>query len=271
MTWVPLTEAGDENAHGGKAVSLGACLRHGLPVPHGFAISVSALEAITAESATALAAAGDVLGRFPGRPRLAVRSSAVGEDSAAASFAGQHVTRLGVCTVSGLLDALAAVWASGRSDSALAYRRKLGIEAPPRVAAVVQSMITPRCAGVLFCRDPIDGSDRRVIEAAWGLGESVVAGTVVPDRFVLDRDGAVIERRAGLKDVAIVMAPDGQETEEIVVAEQRQRTLCLDDAQLRALYDLGTRCEEVFGRPQDVEWAVTDDAVHLLQSRPITR
>lgn len=272
---IPLVDARDEACLGGKAVSLGHALRHGLPVPDGFALSVDVVRRTQGGEPHVVSQLHGLFERHFGGGTVAVRSSAVGEDSARASFAGQHLTRLGVATGAALVRAVADVGASGHSDSALAYRRRMGIDAPAEVAVVIQPMVAPHCAGVLFCRDPMDGSDRRVVEASWGLGEAVVAGVVAPDRFVMAPDGAVLERRAGLKDIAMVVGPDGG-TVEIEVPEERHATPCIDDAGLRALSALADRCEAVFGGPQDIEFAFAADRgagrrLVLLQSRPITR
>ena len=138
----------------------------------------------------------------PGRSSpapLAVRSSAVGEDSEEASFAGQHLTCLNVRSAADGVAAVAAIWRSAHSDSALAYRRRLGLTDSPRIAVVVQQLVDADCAGVLFTRNPLDGADELVVEAAWGLGEAVVAGLVTPDRFRVARDGTVLERVAGTR------------------------------------------------------------------------
>ena len=121
-----------------------------------------------------------------------MRSSAVGEDSEGASFAGQHATILNVRDEDQVVDAVLKVRESAHTESARAYRRTLGLDEAPRIAVVVQRMIEPDCAGVMFTRNPLDGADERVIEASWGLGESVVAGLVVPDNYALDQQGRVL-------------------------------------------------------------------------------
>jgi pyruvate,water dikinase len=201
-------------------------------------------------------------------PRAA-RSSAVGEDSAVASFAGQHLTCLNVCSPGALVEAVRAIFASARSESALAYRRRLGVEDEPRIGVVVQELVLADRAGVLFSRNPVTGAEEIVIEASWGLGEAVVAGLVTPDRFRLNPDGAVLERAIGMKDVAVRAAPDGG-TWETPVAASLSRASCLDDSDLERLWQLAARCEEVFGAGQDLEWAFAGDRLHLLQRRPVT-
>jgi pyruvate,water dikinase len=259
---VTLREAEDERRFGGKAVQLGAAIRAGLPVPDGFALSVDAVEEADID---AIEMARKKLGDL-----IAVRSSGVGEDSAGASFAGQHATVLGVADRAGLVDAIAKVRASATSASALAYRAKLGLSDRPRIAIVLQKLVRADVAGVLFSRNPMTGADERVIEGAWGLGEIVVAGLVTPDHFRVARGGEILERRIGEKDLRIVWAEGGGTVEEEVDPD-RASTACLDDARLRALDDLASRCEAHFGGTQDLEWAFEGERLHLLQRRAITR
>lgn len=269
MRAVALAEATDETLFGGKAVQLGAGLRAGLPVPGGMALPAPLVDAVAAADRTALSLLRDIAGALPGP--LAVRSSAVGEDSAQASFAGQHVTRLNVRGgVDALADAVRAVWASARSEAALAYRRRLGLADAPRIGVVLQALVLPEVAGVLFTVNPVDGADERVIEAAWGLGEAVVAGLVTPDHYRVSRAGAVLARVVGDKAVAIRAQPDGGTVEEPVSPGQAS-ALCLADRQLLELHGLATRCEATFGGTQDLEWAFAEERLYLLQRRAITR
>lgn len=262
-----LAQASDDRVCGGKAVALGAAIRAGLPVPPGLAVPAPLVDRIAGGDAEAL---GAVLS-FPGLPtgRLAVRSSAIGEDSSDASFAGQHVTRLNVFA-STIADAVGAVWQSARSEAALAYRQKRNITDPPAIGVVIQALIEPIAAGVLFTRDPITGADETLIEAAWGLGEVVVSGLVNPDRYRLDRSGRMIEQVVGFKDLKIWFDEEAG-TAEMTVDDALQSAPCLQPHQLTALHALAERCRTVWGPHLDLEWAVGQDgAVYLLQSRPIT-
>jgi pyruvate, water dikinase len=265
---VPLVEARDESRFGGKAVQLGAACRAGLPVPPGVALSARLVEALVAGDPAAAAAFQSAVGGLHGP--LAVRSSAVGEDAAGASFAGQHATKLNVRGAAALAAAVAAVCRSGRSEGALAYRRTLGLEEAPRIGVVVQQLVEPDIAGVLFTRNPVTGTDERLIEAAWGLGEAVVQGLVIPDRYRVSRAGEVLERTAGHKPIAIRARVDGAAATE-PVAPDLVEALCLDDAELRALHGIAHRCEESFEGPSDIEWALAGGSLHLLQRRRITR
>jgi hypothetical protein len=122
----------------------------------------------------------------------------------------------------------------------------------------------------MFTRNPINGLDERVIEASWGLGETVVAGLVIPDHFRVDRSGGVLERTPGLKKLAIRTLAEGGTVEE-EVARERAEQLCLDDGQLGELHRLAQRCEEVYGPDRDIEWAFAGGHLYLLQCRAITR
>src|SRR5678816_4580688 len=116
----------------------------------------------------------------------------------------------------------------------------------PSVGVVVQSLLDPSVAGVMFTEHPVTGADERLVEASWGLGESVVAGLVIPDHFRLDRSGQVLERKVGRKAVAIRCLPNGGTYEEKVAPEQLSQC-CLDDAQIAALGQLALQCEKVYG------------------------
>ncbi len=268
MSMVSLQEALSEEEFGGKAVHLGAALRASLAVPPGFALSVRQVNRIAAGEPDAVAELRGLLDQVG--PSVAVRSSAVGEDSANASFAGQHLTALAVRTQEGLLEAVKQVWSSGRSEAALGYRRRMGWQGEPRVAVVVQQLVEAECAGVLFTCDPMTGADERVIEGTWGLGEAVVAGLVTPDRYRISRDGRILERTPGEKDVAIRPLPDGG-THEVPVEPELVTALCLDDRRLGELHALASRCEEHFGARQDLEWAYVGSRLFLLQRRAVTR
>jgi pyruvate,water dikinase len=265
---VPLEQAYDESVFGSKAIGLGEAARSGLPLPPGVALSGAVVEAVASGDSRAIEDVAKLV-RPLGSP-LAVRSSAVDEDGADASFAGQHMTLLNVPGVDAVADALREIWWSANSDSAITYRQRVGLFRQPSVGVVVQSLLDPDCAGVMFTRNPINGADERVIEASWGLGEAVVAGLVIPDHFRIDRDGQVLERTAGLKKIAIRKLPEGGTVEEKLSPELAEQ-LCLADSQLDDLQRLATRCEEVYGPDRDIEWAFAAGQLYLLQCRAITR
>jgi pyruvate,water dikinase len=265
---VPLVGADKEELYGGKAVGLGDALRAGLPVPPGIALPGPAVDAIASGEAEATAALHAAVRPLP--MPLAVRSSAVDEDCAGASFAGQHITVLTVPSADDAEAAVREVWWSANSDSAITYRKRLGVFARPSVGVVVQSLLQPETAGVMFTRNPITGADERMIEASWGLGEAVVAGRVIPDSYRLARGGDVLERRPGLKKLAIRSAPDGGTVDEEVAADLVE-SLCLRDEHLKALSALADDCERVYGPERDIEWAFAGGRLYLLQCRAVTR
>ncbi len=268
MTPCPLREAVEVELFGGKAVQLGRAIREGLRVPAGFALPAPFVAAFEADGGSVRSELSRITTSL--RAPFAVRSSGIGEDSSGASFAGQHATVLNVRGEEQLCTAIARVAASGRTAAAQAYRRKLGLEGTARMGIVVQELVDPIAAGVLFTRDPVSGCDDFVIEGSWGLGETVVAGEVVPDRFRLDRTGTILERVLGEKDVRLAtLAAGGTEARAVDAAEAA--VACVSDAQLLLLFRLALDCERVFGPDLDLEWAIDDSGPFLLQVRAITR
>jgi pyruvate,water dikinase len=265
---VPLAEARDDALYGSKAVGLGTALRGGLPLPPGVALSGSMVEAVASGEDDATHEVEEAIRSLP--IPLAVRSSAVDEDGADASFAGQHQTLLGMRTPDDVTDALKQIWWSANSDSAITYRQRVGLFARPSVGVVVQSLLDPEVAGVMFTQNPVTGADERLIEASWGLGEVVVAARVIPDMFRIARSGEVLERRAGVKKIAIRSLPEGGTYEDEVAADLVEG-LCLNDEQLQKLSRLAELCEEVYGPARDIEWAIADGELYLLQCRAVTR
>jgi pyruvate,water dikinase len=265
---VALADAFEDARFGAKATGLGAAARAGLPIPPGIALSGDVVDAIAAGNEGAIAEL-DVAARSLTGP-LAVRSSAADEDGADASFAGQHLTLLNVPSVDDVAGAVREIWWSANSDSAITYRKRVGSFTRPSVGVVVQSLLDPDVAGVMFTQNPVTQADERMIEASWGLGEVVVAGRVIPDSFRVDRDGTVLERTPGVKEIAIRAAADGGTVEE-KVAPERVEQCCLDDDQLGALNALAARCEQVYGPARDIEWAFAGGQLYLLQCRAVTR
>ena len=264
---VPLKKASEKSLFGSKAVGLGDAARQGLPVPPGVALSGDLVEAIASGDGTAIEKLAKAIAAMT--PPFAVRSSAVDEDGASASFAGQHLTLLNVHSAADVPDAVREVWWSANSDSAITYRQRVGLFTRPSVGVVVQTLLNPTAAGVMFTENPVTGADERIVEASWGLGESVVNGLVVPDHFRMERSGKVLERKAGRKRIAIRSLPNGGTSEEQLPQAQVSQ-LCLDDAQLAALGNLALQCEKVYGPRRDIEWAFQDGTLYLLQCRAIT-
>jgi hypothetical protein len=265
---VPLADAHEDSRFGAKATGLGAAARAGLPIPSGIALSGSFVDEVAVGNELAIELLVTAAQSLSGP--LAVRSSAADEDGADASFAGQHLTLLNVPSVDDLSAAVREIWWSANSDSAITYRQRVGLFARPSIGVVVQSLLDPDVAGVMFTQNPINKADERLIEASWGLGEVVVAGRVIPDTFRIDPAGTVLERTPGVKKIAIRAAADGGTVEE-TVAPERVEQLCLDDDQLEQLNALAAQCDQVYGPARDIEWAFAGGQLYLLQCRAVTR
>lgn len=208
-----------------------------------------------------------------GDEAVAVRSSATAEDLASASFAGQQETYLNIRGAEALAGAVRDCWASLWTARAMAYRVREGIGPEAvRLAVVVQQMVEAEAAGVMFTANPANGRrDQIVIGAAWGLGESVVSGTVTTDDVVVDAGTErVLSRRTANKETMTVYADGGQGTTEQPVPAARRNQPVLDDAAAAALARYGTRIADHFGVPQDIEWARAGGEFFILQARPIT-
>jgi phosphoenolpyruvate synthase/pyruvate phosphate dikinase len=208
--------------------------------------------------------------RLGGQAAYAVRSSATAEDLPTASFAGQQDTYLNVLGPAAILEHVSRCWASLFTERAVTYRLRNGFDhRKVHMAVVVQQMLFPEAAGILFTADPVT-SDRKVvsIEASFGLGEALVAGLVNPDVYKV-RDGEVVAKTVAIKQRAIRAWPAGG-TRELAIEPQSQEQPALTDAQIVRLAQLGRRIEAHFGRPQDIEWCLVDDGFQIVQSRPIT-
>ena len=294
---------------GGKGANLGELSRiEGVRVPAGFCVTTDAfrriiagapsidgrldrlarlepddreaIRALSAEICQAVeavpvpddvaAAVTRALARLGERAACAVRSSATAEDLPTASFAGQHDTYLNVFGPAAVLQHVSRCWASLFADRAVTYRLRNGLDQRKvQMAVVVQRMVFPKAAGVLFTADPITGN-RKVasVEASLGLGEGLVSGLVNADTYRV-RDGEVVARTITTKKVAIHASPSGG-TREHAIEPERQEQPALTDAQVVRLARLGRRIEAHFGRPQDVEWCLVDDDFQVVQGRPIT-
>ena len=283
---------------GGKGSSLARMAALGLPVPPGFVIPANALaDALPdggaelralarrqdAEAAQtlirtveldpalreAVLSAYDALG--PGRDvPVAVRSSACAEDSEAASFAGQQETFLHVRGPDQVRARIRDCWASFFSERALFYRSKKGSLADLGMAVVVQRMVNADLAGVLFTMDAVQRRrDRMVVEVVIGLGEAAVSGAVTPDHYVIKRDGRVRKARVHEQPYAIVAGEDGGVVERPLDASEGGARKASDEL-LARLARLGDDLEQRVGVPQDIEWAVEDGQLYVLQARPVT-
>ncbi|MDN5914050.1 MAG: phosphoenolpyruvate synthase [Pseudonocardia sp.] len=305
MTFVralPTLGRGDVGLAGGKGANLGELVRAGFPVPDGLVLTTDAYRAFVDGAGIGprileLAAGTDVDGAAArirdlfraapvpaalsaelhdavallGEGPLAVRSSATAEDLEGASFAGQQETTLDVRGPDAMLAAVRDCWASLWTARALDYRGRRGIDpAGVALAVVVQRMVDPDAAGVMFTANPATGRrDETVVSAAWGLGESVVGGEVSTDDVVVSMPGGDIRSRA-TADKAVMTVPTGQGTTQRPVPGDRRTEPVLDDAAVGELAGLGARIAAHFGAPQDVEWVRSGGEFRIVQSRPVT-
>ena len=210
------------------------------------------------------------LARLGEQAAYAVRSSATAEDLPTASFAGQQDSYLNVVGPAAILQHVSRCWASLFTERAVAYRQRNGIDhRTVQMAVVVQRMVFPDAAGVLFTADPVTGNRKvATVDAGFGLGEALVSGLVNPDVFTV-RDGEVVARTVAAKERAVRALPAGG-TREVALDPRQQRQPALTDAQVVRLVELGRRIEAHFGRPQDIEWCLVGDDFQIVQSRPIT-
>jgi rifampicin phosphotransferase len=294
---------------GGKGANLGELSRiKGIQVPEGFCITTEAYKKITEtnQELNSLLGAlailkpderepnreisanirkviesipipGDIakeiasyLRRFGNNAAFAVRSSATAEDLPTASFAGQQDTYLNIIGKESILKHISKCWASLFTERAVIYRLQNGFDHHNvHLAVVVQKMVFPQAAGVMFTADPVT-SNRKVvsIDASFGLGEALVSGLVNADNYKV-RNGKVIDKKIANKKLAIYALNDGGTKEQELEPEQ-QNSQTLTDEQMLQLEHLGRKIEAHFGSPQDIEWCLVDETFSIVQSRPIT-
>jgi len=269
---LPLADGHDASVVGGKAINLARLINAAFPVPDGFVVTTHAFrqagqgaDAMPPDIADAVRTAY----RAIGSPIVAVRSSATAEDLADASMAGQYETYLDLQGEGDVLDAVVKCWQSIDSDRIRAYLKEHDI-APENVAmaVVVQLLVPADKAGVLFTANPQTGSrNELLLEANWGLGETVVSGMVQPDTLVLDRaTGAV--RSCTIADKELWLAPGAHKTQPL--PHDKRHAGCLNSKEVLELWKLGLKVMDHFDSPQDIEWAIVDGCVYLLQSRSVT-
>jgi pyruvate,water dikinase len=282
VAWFEDIDLDDRASVGGKGASLGELRRARIEVPPGFVVTTSAFRRFVRDGALPPAVANDVARGYArlcveaGDAALpvAVRSSATAEDGAAASFAGLQDTYLSVRGEAQVLDALQRCWASLHGEAAVAYRSRLDVrEDEAAMGVVVQRMVQPRSAGVMFTRSPLSGDPSVVcVSSSWGLGSSVVGGEVTPDEFVVNKiTGLVVRSTISDKQIRHVPLETGSGTREEPNPPELRTRPSLETNELRALTEIGTRVERHYGCAQDIEWAIDGrGAIFILQSRPET-
>jgi pyruvate,water dikinase len=304
ISWFDEAACEDPETAGGKGASLARLHRAGLPVPYGFVVRAEALlrtlesgerhrrvsdlledaspdalpsrakeaQALVMEAPLVSGLDSDVARAYVrlGEGPVAVRSSACAEDSETASFAGQQDTFLNVRGSAAVLASVRQCWASFFSERALFYRSRKGSLSDLRMAVVVQRQLAPEKSGVMFTVDPVRRRrDQMVIEAVHGLGESVVSGMVTPDHYIVSREGELKRAQVSTQTLAIVAAEQGG-VHELALDPAVGGARVLSDGELADLAQMGSKLEELFGAPQDVEWAFEGERLYLLQSRPVT-
>ena len=300
---------GDESAVGAKALGLARMGRIGLSVPAGFCVTAAAyhehlkrnnlMPRFAADTAklidaehekrrdilagirqTIIAApmAEEIVGEIRSHyatlkaHRVAVRSSATAEDLPGHSFAGLYDTYLGITGIDDCIKAVQKCWASLWTERAYSYREKNGFDhLEAKMAVIVQSLVPADAAGVIFTADPVTGrTEHVIIEAVLGLGEPLVAGRATGDRFVIHKKNIrILSRTIAEKKIEHIFDNRVLVTEQVVPAEQAHKP-SIDDRTARKLANLAKKVEHALGAPQDIEWAVHDSNIYLLQSRPIT-
>ena len=304
----------DAAQFGGKSASLGELIAAGIPVPPGFALSttgfgafveqaglaeriaaavadlsledldsVSAASSAIAEAMRAAPVPESVRVELAGRyaelsadaePPVAVRSSALGEDSEAATFAGAQETYLWIRGADGVCDAVRDCWVSLYSPQAMTYRARAGAgDGAPAMGVTVQLMVDAAVSGVMFTCNPLSGDPSMIaVNASWGLGLAVVGGEVTPDDYLVSKvTGEVVRRTVTDKEIEYVAGAHGRGAVRAEVPPERRGTPCLDEHRLAALVALARRVERHFGCHQDIEWAIGHDGeLFVVQSRPVT-
>ena len=277
LLWLGDPKSFDVALVGGKAANLSRLARlggHRHRVPDGFCIPVTVMdEAHPLDLRDEITAAISDLMNCHRLPDFiaAVRSSAVDEDGATSSFAGQHETYLNIVGADAILQAVTRCWESARSEHALDYRRKQGLSVERlQLAVLVQQLVASDVSAVVFSANPVTGSrDEVMINASWGLGESIVGGTVTPDTFIVRKsDLAVINRVIADKQHMTVSASGG--TREVDVPRFLSNEVSLNDEQVVEMAKLALTLETTMEYPVDVECAYAGGALYLLQCRPIT-
>ncbi len=308
IRWFQELSRQDVELAGGKGANLGEMTRAGLPIPPGFVVTADVyrtfleqsgltarmpleLEGLDVEDTDQLnAVAGtiqelilskpmpdalkqDILEAYHQLPErfVAVRSSATSEDTEAASFAGMNRSFLNVFGDEALIAKVRECWASLYGARVIYYRARRQIEAPPAIAVVIQTMVNAEKSGVMFSANPTTGDRQEVvIEAGWGLGEVVVGGEITPDSLVLNKaTRKIVSKQIGFKEFKLVRG-EGGENERVELEDWEARAPVLGGREVQQLLDLAFRVEDHYDEPQDMEWAIAEDQLYLVQTRPIT-
>ncbi|MFT5086914.1 MAG: phosphoenolpyruvate synthase/pyruvate phosphate dikinase [Candidatus Latescibacterota bacterium] len=264
---------------GGKVANLSR-LAAAYRVPSGLCLTTTAYtqwnehgEEWTAELRDQLAAAYATMAQRSSveQPPVAVRSSAIDEDGGDASFAGQYETYLNIVGVDAIADAVSRCWQATRSPQVLEYRRQNNLPVDDiKIAVLVQQMVPADVAGVAFSANPVNNNRNEiVINSSWGLGESVVGGTVSPDAFVVSKNDLQINETQIAEKLRMTVS-HATGTHEVAVPRFMRTQPTLDDHKTLEIARLTIALEDEMGWPVDIEYAYHGDELYLLQCRPIT-
>lgn len=298
MYTVTLNKAGHEEKRliGSKAFNLANLTGQNIRIPTGFVITSDALDrflkanglqpdenlkdieewflraTVPDEVQQEVSTAFSQLQEMDGHHAVAVRSSSSNEDLEEASFAGQYETILNVTDLPHLLKSIKSCWASLFSAQVREYSLQKNVEwnldSPP-MGVLVQRMVQADVSGVVFSMNPVTQDEEEiVINASYGLGEAIVSGLVTPDTFIVGKTDGYVKKELGLKDMKIVAAD--KETMEAETTKLEQTSFCLTDDQIDELAEQTRKIETFFGHPVDIEFAVKDGSIYILQARPVT-
>ena len=298
MFTVFLKEANQESLLevGSKALHLANIINEGVHIPNGFVLKAGALKRFMKENAlhnqvhkeefidvfmkaplpkdieTEVLSSYEKLKELTGSVDLsvAVRSSSSAEDLKDASFAGQYETILNVCEEEQLLYAVKQCWASLFSDRVREYaaQKDISLDAFP-MGILIQQMVFPDVSGVIFSLNPItQDTNEIIINASYGLGESIVSGIVTPDTFIVNKETKSIMKDLGLKEVKIL--PLNNQIIEVETTPEESDSYCLNEEGILSLESVTSKLEGFYGFPVDIEFAIKNDIIFILQSRPIT-
>jgi pyruvate,water dikinase len=281
VVWLDQPSCQEEAISGGKAASLSR-LAMNYPVPSGFCLTTKAYERWVSGTDRATLPP-DVRGLFSAaysrlvrrsqraHPAVAVRSSAVGEDGKSASFAGQYATYLNVSGLNPVVSAVTRCWDSANTEQVAVYQRNQGRRAADQaVAVLVQQLVAADVAFVAFSAHPVTGErDEVVINANWGLGESIVNGTVVPDTYIVRKSDLTTSTQTIAEKERMTILREGG-VEEVRVPRILRRQATLSANKVRDIAEMAIRLESELQYPVDIEGAYVDDSLYLLQCRPIS-
>lgn len=275
VLWLDDPRCQDANLVGNKAAGL-ARLTARYNIPSGFAIPNVSIRHSGLPSASlqiaidsAYRELGDKIGTK--NPNVAVRSSALDEDGKQASFAGMHDTFLNVKGLDAILDAIQKCWASAVSERAVVYRQGRGLPVDDiQIAALVQQMVPADISGIAFSLNPVTGSQNEIImNSSWGLGESIVAGSVTPDTVTVRKSDLAITAQDIGRKMRMTIAVSGS-TKEVAVPRFLQEQPCLEESKIQAIARMVRGLEDELNMAVDVEYAIANGELFLLQCRPVT-